>query len=1106
MSMAGNPTPDRLTAVLSGNGTARPTLVRQSRPVLIPLSPTQRQLWILDTVAGGAERAPAAYNIPLALRLSGRLNSAALRSALGDVVTRHEVLRTVFPATESGITYLAYQVILSTFRPALPVTDISPEGLDEALATEAVRRFDLTAEPPIRCHLFTVSPDEHVLLMTIHHIAMDGWSCGPLAADLALAYTARSQGREPSFEPLAAQFADYVLWHQRVMGDERDAGSLAGSQLAFWRRALAGLPDQLELPTDRPRPAEASRRGSTVPIRLDAALHTRLTQLARSTKTSLFMVLQAGLAAMLTRLGAGTDIPLGCQVAGRGDVALADMVGCFLNTLVLRTDTSGDPAFTELLDRIRKSDLAAYANADLPFDRVVGAVNPTRSLARHPLFQIMLVLQNTSVQQFTLPGIEVTQQYVHTAGARFDMMIDFREEPGGGLGGVVEYASDLYDQVSVECFAARLVRLLRAFAADPSLAIGRPALLEPAELERMAAAWHGTDVDVELVPVQRQFDAQARRTPGGLAVACRDRELSYAELNARADDLARRIAARGVGPEKLVAVCVPRSEWLVVALLAVLKAGGAYLPIDPDYPPDRIAFILDDAAPLLALATSATATGLAKGKVPCLLLDADLAGDKQTSDGKETDSGTVTQVLPAAPAYVIYTSGSTGRPKGVVISHGALINFLGAMGERFPLKYTDRWLAVTTIAFDISNLELWLPLISGAGVVLADRDIVYDPVALSAVVKSAGVTIMQATPALWQSQFGVDPDGVMGLRMLVGGEALPSALARAMAGRAAEVANLYGPTETTIWSTTAAVPPTVGHISIGRPIWNTRVYVLDAGLQPLPSGVAGELYIAGVGLARGYLNRAALTAERFVADPFGPPGSRMYRTGDIARWQADGTLGYIGRVDHQVKVRGFRIELGEVENILATHERVAQAAVVVREDRPGDKRLVGYVVPAVPDGAAAAPLDPVGLRAFAGEMLPGYMVPGSIVVLDTLPLTPNGKLDRGALPAPELPDATSHRSPTSGTEELLCRLFAQVLGLTDVGADVGFFDLGGHSLAAIRLVSAARKAGLPLKVRDVFAHQSVGRLARAVSGRSGEQEPVQRAESGPLMRSRRWDR
>ncbi|MEY8042196.1 amino acid adenylation domain-containing protein [Saccharopolyspora cebuensis] len=618
--------------------------------------------------------------------------------------------------------------------------------------------------------------------------------------------------------------------------------------------------------------------------------------------------------------------------------------------------------------------------------------------------------------------------------------------------------------------------------------------------------WHGPDVDMKLVPVQRQFEAQARRTPDGLAVSFRNRELSYAELNARADNLARRLAARGAGPEKLVAVCMPRSEWLVVALLAVLKAGAAYLPIDPDYPPDRITFILNDAAPVLVLATSATATGLGQGKVPCLFLDADLAGDEQSCDGKQADNGAVTRVPQATPAYVIYTSGSTGRPKGVVISHGALTNLLRAMDERFPLQQTDRWLAVTTIAFDISNVELWLPLISGAGVVLADRDIVYDPTTLSSVVKSTGVTVMSATPSLWHSQIGVDPDGVRGLRMLVAGEALPSALARAMAEQAAEVINLYGPTETTIYSTMAAVPLEVGRPSIGRPIRNTRVYVLDADLRPLPSGIVGEIYIAGAGLARGYLNRAALTAERFVADPFGPPGSRMYRTGDIARWQADGTLDYIGRADQQVKIRGFRVELGEVEKTLATHERVAQAAVVVREDRPGDKQLVAYVVPADPDGSAAAPLDSVSLRAFAGEILPSYMVPGSTVVLDTLPLTPNGKLDRGALPAPKLLDTTSHRPPASGTEELLCQLFAQVLGLTDVGADDEFFDLGGHSIAAIRLASAARKAGLPLKVRDIFVHQSVERLARAIGGHYREQEPVQRAESSPLMRSHRSDR
>ncbi|MFE7275840.1 amino acid adenylation domain-containing protein [Streptomyces sp. NPDC057623] len=1090
--MAENPTPERPIAVLGGNCMARPTLVRQPRPVLIPLSPAQRQLWILDTVVGGAERAPAACNIPLALRLSGRLDFTALRSALGDVVTRHEVLRTVFPGAVSATTYLARQVILSTFRPALPVTDISPEGLDEALATEAARRFDLKAEPPIRCRLFVVSPDEHVLLMTIHHIAMDRWSWGPLAADLSLAYTARSQGREPGFEPLAAQFADYVLWRQRVMGDDRDAGSPAGSQLAFWRRALAGLPDQLELPTDRPRPAEASRRRSTVPIRLDAALHARLTQLARSTDTSLFMVLQAGLAAMLTRLGAGTDIPLGCQVAGRGDVALADMVGCFLNTLVLRTDTSGDPAFTELLDRVRMSDLAAYANADLPFDRVVDAVHPTRSLARHPLFQIMLVLQNAPVRQFTLPGIEVTQQYVHTADARFDMVIDFRKEPCGDLGGVIEYADDLYDQVSVERFAARLVRLLRAFAADPSLPIGRPALLEPAEFEHMATQWHGTVVDAEPVPVHRQFEAQARRTPDALAVAFRDRELSYAELDARADDLARRLTAQGVGPERLVAVCLPRSEWLVVALLAVLKAGGAYLPVDPDYPPDRIAFILDDAVPVLALATSVTAARFAEGKVPCLLLDADLAGDKRTGDGKVAESGTLTQVPSAAPAYVIYTSGSTGRPKGVVVPHSAIDNRLRWMQAEYQLAPGDRVLQKTPSGFDVSVWEFFWPLRVGATLVVADPGGHQDPDYLARTIREQDVTTCHFVPSMLQVFLG-SPDaadcGSALRRVFSSGEALPRETAaefsRVLPG--AVLHNLYGPTEAAVDVTYhECVPGDTGPVPIGRPIWNTQLYVLDAGLRPLPSGVVGELYIAGAGLARGYLNRAALTAGRFVADPFGPPGSRMYRTGDMARWQADGTLGYIGRADQQVKLRGFRIELGEVEHALATHEGVAQAAVVVREDRPGDRRLVGYVVPAVPDGSAAAPLDPVGLRAFAGEMLPAYMVPGSIVVLDALPLTPNGKLDRAAMPAPELPEATSRRSPTSGTEELLCRLFAQELGLADVGADVGFFDLGGNSIAAIRLVSAARKAGLRLKVRDVFAHESAERLARAVAGRSGE--------------------
>ncbi|GAA4238441.1 hypothetical protein GCM10022254_54400 [Actinomadura meridiana] len=1102
-----NPTVAGLVRVIDVAAPARPALARRDRPESVPLSPAQWQMWFLNRMAtpgerererdgaGAGEGASAVYNIPLALRLSGGLDIDALRHALGDVIGRHEALRTVYPETDG----MPHQVVMASADPPLQVVETSAARLAAELAAGAGRGFDLAAAPPIRCTLFVLAPDDHVLLIVVHHIAMDGWSFGPLARDLSRAYAARSEGRVPELAPLPVQYADYALWQRELQGDVSDPSSLVGGQLAYWWAALGGLPDQLELPTDRPRPARPSQCGSTVPIDVDPAAHARMLGLAQSTGTSLFMVVQAGFATLLTRLGAGTDIPLGSPVAGRDDDALDDLVGCFINTLVLRTDTSGDPTFAEVLARVRAADLAAYGHADLPFDRVVEALNPVRSLALHPLFQVMLVLQNTPRGQFEFPGLAVGREYVHTGTARLDLVVDLTEQPGGGLHGTLEYSTDLYDRATAHRLAGWLVRLLDALAADPDQPISRPELLDPAERDLIVTTWNDTAVDAPMLPVHRQIEARAAREPGHPAVIFRGEELDYARLDARADRLARRLAQRGVGPDTFVAVCAPRSERLVVALLAVLKAGGAYLPIDPDYPADRVAYMLDDASPVLALVTGATAALLHQDGVPLLDLD-DLDGvaDESEDEGESTD-----RVAPPVPvsldaaAYVIYTSGSTGRPKGVVISHRALANFLGAMAERFPLGPADRWLAVTTIAFDISNLELWLPLVSGAGIVLADRDTVQDPAELSALVKREGVGIMQATPSLWQAQLGADPGAFSGLRMLVGGEALPPALAEAMCERAAEVTNVYGPTETTIWSTAARVVPDEGAPSIGRPIWNTRVYVLDAALRPVPTGVAGELYIAGDGLARGYLNRPALTAERFVADPLGPPGARMYRTGDLARWRADGTLDYIGRVDHQVKIRGFRIELGEVESALAADPRVAQAVVVVREDRPGDRRLVGYVVPA----AGAAP-DPADLRAFVGETLPAYMVPWTIVVLDALPLTPNGKLDRKALPAPEPPaeaPAKARRAPSSPSEELLCSLFATVLRRDAVGPDDGFFDLGGDSIGSIRLVGIARKAALPLKARDVFEHQTAARLARVLDGRSGRDPVRERAKDEPLV-------
>ncbi|WP_395297048.1 amino acid adenylation domain-containing protein [Kitasatospora hibisci] len=1060
------PTVAALARALDGAAAARQPLAVQERPDPLPLSYAQRRLWFLNRLEGLS----ATYNVPVVLRLSGELDRAALELALGDLIERHESLRTVFP--ETGGTPRQRVLDAAEARLPLAVVDTTEEDLPDRLRAVATQGFDLGGRLPLRATLFALGGTEHVLALVVHHIATDGWSEAPLVRDLSAAYTARRAGAAPDWAPLPVQYADYTLWQRAHLGDESDPESGIARQLAYWRDALAGLPDELSLPTDRTRPAAASYRGRTAECSLSPELHRRLAALARSRGVTLFMVLQSALAVLLTRLGAGEDIPIGSPIAGRADADLEDLVGLFLNTLVLRTDTSGDPTFAELLDRVRRTTLDAYAHQDVPFERIVDAVDPERSLARHPLFQVMLMVQNMPATGTALGGLALRPELVDTGVAKVDLSFAFGERPDGpgepgALFGVVEYSTDLFDDGTVEVLVSRLVRVLEAVADDPELRIGALEVLSPAERGRVLAEWNDTARPVADRRVHELFAEQAARTPQATAVVSAGVELSYAELDARADRLAALLAARGAGPERLVAVALPRSAELLVALLAVLKSGAAYLPLDPDHPRDRIGYIVDDARPALALVTAATAGLFTGTDVPLLALD----GDRAAPDAPAPRVA----VSPDHPAYVIYTSGSTGRPKGVVVPHGGLTNFLADMADRFALGAGDRLLSVTTVSFDIAALELYLPLLGGAGVVIADRDTVRDPAALLRTAASTGAGIVQATPSLWQAMVTAVPEGLRGLRVLVGGEALPAALAARLRELAGPVTNLYGPTETTIWSTAAELGAAdgAGAPSIGGPIANTRVYVLDEGLRPVPPGVSGELYLAGAGVVRGYHRRPALTAERFVACPFGPAGDRMYRTGDVVRWSADGRLEFSGRVDHQVKVRGFRIELGEIEAVLAAHGDVGQAVVVDRRTEQGAVRLVAYLVPRA---GRPAP-GPEELRAHLLASLPEYMVPAAFVPLDALPLTPNGKLDRKALPAPGFSAAEGSRAPRTPVEEVLCTAFAEVLGLPSVGIDDSFFELGGDSIVSIQLVARARAAGVAVAVKDVFEHRTVAGLA-----------------------------
>ncbi|MFF3720894.1 amino acid adenylation domain-containing protein [Streptomyces erythrochromogenes] len=1049
---------------------------------MIPVSYAQQRLWLIDQIEGPT----ALYNLPFAVRLRGTLDTDALRAATADVVARHEALRTVFPV--AGGVPVQHVVPSAQARIAFETVDCAPDDYPALRDRAAARTFDLSTELPVRVTVFSLTPPvrpasgepsaepsaEHVLLVVLHHIAGDGWSLGPLLRDLAAAYAARLGGAAPDWEPLPVQYADYTLWQRELLGDESDPGSVLSRQLDHWRGALAGLPEELELPTDRPRPPAPTGAADAVPFGYGPDLHAALAGLARRHRATLFSVLQAGLAALFTRLGAGTDIPLGTGVAGRSDEALNDLVGFFVNTLVLRTDTSGDPSFAELLGRARESQLDAFAHQDVPFERLVEEVNPARSLGRHPLFQTLLVLQNHEEGELGgLPGLQTQPEELGLRVAKFDLNIGITERhaPDGapaGLTGSVEYAADLYDRATVTTLFDRLGRLLTAAAADPEAPIGTLDILTPEEHVRLRDEWNATAAPVRAGSLPELFEAQAARTPDAVALAHDGGTLSYAELDTRANRLAHHLTACGVRPESPVALLMERSVDLVVATLAVLKAGGCYVPMHASLPPERMAALLADTA------------------APVLLTDrADPGFPHEAAVVRPGDENTAPAHAPGVPvhpdrlAYVMFTSGSTGTPKGVAVRHRDVVDL--AADRRWQDGRHRRILLHSPHAFDAATYELWTPLLSGGTVVVAPPGTL-DADALHAVATRHEVTAVFLTKALFDLVAEQAPETFRALRTVcTGGEAASAALMQRVLDHCPDLllAHVYGPTEATTFATHHPLAPadlTGPRPPIGAPLDNMRAHVLDARLRPVPPGVPGELYVAGAGLARGYWRRPALTAERFVADPYAP-GERMYRTGDLVRRRTDGAIEFLGRIDGQVKLRGFRIELGEIEAVLSGHPAVRQVIVIPREDRPGDIRLVGYC--SVPGNALdEQPELAAEIKQFAAAALPGYMVPSAVVVLPALPLNANGKVDRRALPAPELGADSAGRAPRDERERGLCTLFGEILGIDDITIDDDFFELGGHSLLATRLVGRARtELGAELAIGDLFQAPTVAALA-----------------------------
>ncbi|MGA4846193.1 amino acid adenylation domain-containing protein [Streptomyces sp. G5(2025)] len=1082
------PTIAALSGVLERAGRARAALTARTRPERIPLSYAQQRLWFLHRLEGPSPT----YNIPTTLRLTGPLDPRAMRRALLDVISRHESLRTTFAEDEHG----SRQVVVdpADVRLSFETADTTEDAYEADLAQAARHAFDLSAEIPVRARLLRLSAQEHVLLLLIHHIASDAWSRAPLAHDLNAAYTARCAGEAPAWEPLPVQYADYALWQQEVLGDDSDAQSIAGRQLGYWKTALAGLPEQLDLPTDRPRPATADHTGDRVSFAVPVELHARLAELARATHSTLYMVLQAALATLLTRHGAGEDIPVGTPIAGRTDDATDGIVGFFVNTLVLRTDTSGDPTFKELLGRVRDTDLGAYAHQELPFERLVEALNPTRSLSHHPLFQVVLALQSAGPRPAdgaggpALPGGLVISGLGGAAAtaAKVDLGFSVSERRAAdnapaGISGVLDYRTDLFDHGTAQALVDRFVRVLTEAAAHPERPLSRIDVLGAEERHVVIEAWNDTAKGLAPTTLPRLFEQHVRQRPDAEALVFRGESLSYAELNARANRLARLLVARGAGPERVVALALPRSPELAVAVLAVAKAGAAYLPLDPGHPAERITGTLQDAAPVALLTTSAVAAGLPDAAMPRILLDASAPAADEDS-GDLTDADRIAPLLPLHPAYVIYTSGTTGRPKGVSVTHAGLPGLVDIFTSQCRVAPGSRVLHHLSPAFDGAFWELAMGLLTGATLVVAEPGITPGPDLADLAVRHS-VTHAAITPAVLQ----LIPEGALpaDMTLVVAAESCPPELVkRWSSGRV--MLNSYGPTEATVCATMSA--PLTGAVvpPIGGPIADTAVHVLDGALQAVPPGVPGELYVRGPGLARGYLGRPSLTSGRFVASPYGPAGSVMYRTGDLVRFNRDGDLEYLGRTDTQIKLRGMRIEPTEIEAVVTRQAGIARAAVLVREDAPGDRRLVGYVVP-----DAGTAVDTAALRQRLRELLPEYMVPAAFVALDTLPLTANGKLDHGALPAPEY-RAADGRAPRTPREETLCRLFAEVLELDLVGPDDGFFDLGGHSLLAIRLVERARaELGVEMAVRDLFAAPSVADLTARLAER-GDHEPMER--------------
>lgn len=1097
-----------LTALAAASPEPLPLLVAQpqEKPTESPLSYGQRSLWFLQRLAPEN----TAYNIARAVCLQTELDIAALRQAFQTLVGRHAALRTTFPAPHGEpVQHIHPQAEL--YFQAEDASAWDDAAIHERLSAEAHRPFDLAQGPLWRVYLFSRSPHEHILLLVVHHIVADFWSLALLAQELGKLYQAEQHHSSAALPPLPLTYTDYTRWQAAWLA-HTDAARL----WPYWQQQLAGDLPVLDLPTDHPRPSIQTYVGASLTGKLSVELTQELKALGHRHGATLYMTLLAAFQVMLHRYTGQGDILVGSPTTGRQRAALAGLVGYFINPVVLRANLSGNPPFTAFLDQVKQTVLAAFAHQDYPFGLLVERLQPKRDPSRPPIFQTMFTLQQSPLadsqelaslalgeagSQIELEGMVLESVALAQRAVQFDLAL-VAAETADGMGISLQYNSDLFEATTISCMLDHFLTLLEGIAAQPNQRLSDLPLLTAVERQQLFMTWNDTQADYpEAVCLHTLFENQVQQTPDAVAVIFEDRQLTYQELNRRANRLAHDLQAAGVGPDVFVGLCMAPSPEMLIGLLGILKAGGAYLPLDPSHPAERLAFMLADAQAPLLLTQQQLLQKLPDHQAQVVCLDTAWGVIGRQNDTKP--AGRTADVYNLA--YMIYTSGSTGTPKGVQIPHRAVVNFMHAMRRQPGLTAQDILLSVTTLSFDIAGLELFLPLVVGAKVVLVSPDVVADGNRLGArLAEFAGTTMMQATPATWQLLLEAGWAGSPSLKMLCGGEAFPRELANRLAPKGAALWNMYGPTETTIWSATCQVGAGDGAVSIGSPIANTQIYLLDHYGSPVPVGVPGDLYIGGHGLARGYFNRPSLTVEKFIPNPFShEPGARLYHTGDLARYRPDGSIEFLGRMDHQVKVRGYRIELAEIEAILIQATAVQNAVVIAREDIAGDRRLVAYIIP------DQEPAPTVGeLRRFLQKKLPDYMVPSIFMMLEALPLTPNGKIDRRALPAPEglRPELDSaYIVPQTQLEQHIAGIWQKVLQVEKIGIHDNFFELGGHSLLMAQIQTQLQETMLEqeLSIVELFQYPTIHALTKYLSEKQHEQPPSSSASERVNVRSAR---